>query len=106
MRKGLLILASILILLPTEIRAVDFFEWQDTVTELAHEALKGDAKALHKLFLMSVDTDGGMVETMGAACLDIQKKQPELFEKTLKKERKKVRQSVQWQMEEVARGPT
>lgn len=105
MKKGLLILASILFLLPVEIRAEEplpveesFFAWQDKVTELAHAAIKGDADALHNLFLMSVGTDGGMVDTMGEACLDVKKKQPKLFKKVLKKEDKKVRDSVQWQM--------
>lgn len=107
MRKVLLILASILFLFPAKMRAQeslvaqdDFFEWQDRVTQLAHQAIDGDKGALHILFLMSTQTDGAMVETIGEACLDVQKKQPKLFKKVLKKESREVRDSVLWQMDD------
>ncbi|MDP2600633.1 MAG: hypothetical protein Q8P84_07895 [Deltaproteobacteria bacterium] len=94
-----MILASILSLLAAKAEARDFFEWQDEVTRLAQTAIeKEDAKALHQLFLMSLDTDGAMVDTLGEAYFDIREKKPKFFRKVLGKENKKVRKAVEWNL--------
>lgn len=102
MKTMRLLLCGLLFLSSAWLHA-DEESWRKKLSVLKVQAIHGQAKAYHQLFLETNNTDGALTDILGEVLAQVRDKKPKLYEKMLKKESKDIQEKVDFHTA-VARG--